>query len=227
MAEFEADFNRLLGKDESLEATEYHPLVPNLAVSHELAAVLAVQITLFPNCGTIIKDPTGLDAIFTKQWKDLDCGPNNRSLVSWEFKEVASDSVRGTFHLTQEIDDNDMILGFPADDRPRLEPPVPETYFGNCLRGKIVAAYAKGLVDKDGLDVAVKSIGEAIKSLDIGSVLDGAESWVSRSIGSSSSRRREPEVRGTRYTLLLVRLGLRFIVVIMDGEDQEKHTSFP
>ncbi|KAI5340802.1 hypothetical protein L3X38_020076 [Prunus dulcis] len=34
-----------------VEATEYHPLVPRLEASHEQAAVMALQITVFPNCG--------------------------------------------------------------------------------------------------------------------------------------------------------------------------------
>ena len=51
VAESDADFYRLSGTNEFLEAVEYHPLTPNLAVSHERAAILAVQITLFPNCG--------------------------------------------------------------------------------------------------------------------------------------------------------------------------------
>ncbi|XP_062103281.1 phenolic glucoside malonyltransferase 2-like [Humulus lupulus] len=147
VAETDADFYRLSGTNEFLEATEYHPLIPNLSVSHERAAALALQITFFPNCGfsigmtmhhaaldgksvqlfvkswarmcrsrgeyycssdqlkplydrTVIKDPTGLDAIFAKQLRDLDNGPDNRSLIPWSFKQVPSGSVRGTFHLT-------------------------------------------------------------------------------------------------------------------------------
>ncbi|KAM6572991.1 hypothetical protein CsatA_017071 [Cannabis sativa] len=146
VAETDVDFYRLSGTNEFLEATEYHPLIPNLDVSHERAAALALQITLFQNCGfsigmsmhhaaldgksaqlfvktwadmcrsrdcddddrskplydrTVIKDPMGLDSIFAKQLRDLDNGPDNRSLMPWSFKQVPSGSVRGTFQLTR------------------------------------------------------------------------------------------------------------------------------
>ena len=283
VAESDADFYRLSGTNEFLEAVEYHPLTPNLAVSHERAAILAVQITLFPNCGfsigltmhhaaldgksvhlfvkswthmcrsggeysldlkpchdrSVVKDPVGLDAIYAKKLQDLDDGPGNRSLMPWKFI-VPSDSVRGTFKLTRaniqklrqlvEVDqmvkrnkqlnlstfcitcayivicltkaeeisedenDNKIELVFAADARSRLESPVPETYFGNCLGGRFVVADAKELVGKDGLAVATKAIAEALKSLEIKeSLLKGAENWVSVFIERTSLRCSEPE----------------------------------
>uniref|UniRef100_A0A803RB97 Uncharacterized protein n=1 Tax=Cannabis sativa TaxID=3483 RepID=A0A803RB97_CANSA len=51
VAETDADFHRLSGTNEFFEATEYHPFIPNLAVSRERAAILAFQVTLFPNFG--------------------------------------------------------------------------------------------------------------------------------------------------------------------------------
>ncbi|BFG26533.1 hypothetical protein CerSpe_128070 [Prunus speciosa] len=50
VAESNADFYHLSSGD-FVEATEYHPLVPQLGASHEQAAVVALQITVFPNCG--------------------------------------------------------------------------------------------------------------------------------------------------------------------------------
>ncbi|CAB4274797.1 unnamed protein product [Prunus armeniaca] len=48
-AHSDADFHRLSSNDFNIEAKEYHPLVPRLAISREKAAVMAFQITLFPN----------------------------------------------------------------------------------------------------------------------------------------------------------------------------------
>ncbi|PQQ13385.1 phenolic glucoside malonyltransferase 1-like [Prunus yedoensis var. nudiflora] len=48
-AQSDADLHRLSSNDFNIEAKEYHPLVPQLAISHEKAAVMAFQITLFPN----------------------------------------------------------------------------------------------------------------------------------------------------------------------------------
>ncbi|CAL2250027.1 unnamed protein product [Prunus armeniaca] len=44
-------FNHLSSGSEFVEAREYHPFVPKLAISHEKAAAMAVQITHFPNRG--------------------------------------------------------------------------------------------------------------------------------------------------------------------------------
>ncbi|KAF4385566.1 hypothetical protein F8388_010122 [Cannabis sativa] len=57
VAETDADFHRLSGTNEFFEATEYHPLIPNLAVSREQAAILAFQVTLFPNLDSPLEWP--------------------------------------------------------------------------------------------------------------------------------------------------------------------------
>ncbi|PON73634.1 Transferase [Trema orientale] len=270
VAESDADFYRLSGANEVFGAREYHPLVPDLATSHERAAVLALQVTLFPKSGfsigmamhhavldgksvhmfvkswaltcrslgspgqppelqplydrTVIEDPAGLEAIYTKQLLDLDHGPDNRSLMYWKFNEVSSDSVRGTFHLTrarieklkqlviineqlhtstycvtcayiwvclvkaEEINEDKTMLVINVDCRSdRLEPPVPLNYFGNCVANKFVVTETKGLVEKDGLVLAVKAIGEAIKSLETNGALTGAEDWALTLMMSSNS----------------------------------------
>ncbi|KAF4397648.1 hypothetical protein G4B88_027388 [Cannabis sativa] len=270
VAETDADFHRLSGTNEFLEATEYHHLIPNLAVSRERAAILAFQLTLFPNFGfsigmanhhagidgksvhmflktwthicqsqqqeeeynysysplelkpffdrTVIVDSKGIDAIIAKQLRELDGGPHNRSLIPWEM-EVQAGIVRGTFQLTRENinklrqllkaydnllhlstfcltfsyilvclvkakvlhkDGQKIIFGFAVDARSRFEPPLPETYLGNCVVGKFADAYAKDLAGEDGLFVAVKAISNAIRSLETGkeTILHGLENLV-------------------------------------------------
>ncbi|KAF4397647.1 hypothetical protein G4B88_027387 [Cannabis sativa] len=269
VAETDADFHHLSGTNEFLEATEYHPLIPNLAVSPERAAILAFQVTLFPNFGfsigmvnhhaaidgksvhmflktwthicqsqqqeynytysplelkpffdrTVIVDSKGIDAIIAEQLQELDGGPHNRSLIPWKM-EVPTGAVRGTFQLTREkinklrqllnVHNNSLLhlstfcltysyilvclvkakelhkdgqkitFGFAVDARSRFEPPLPETYLGNCVVGKFTDAYAKDLAGEDGLFVAVKAISDAIRSLETAkeTILYGLENMV-------------------------------------------------
>ncbi|KAM5552208.1 hypothetical protein ABKV19_026865 [Rosa sericea] len=260
VAESDADnFDHLSSNDVFLEYKAYHPLVPQLEASHERAAAIALQITLFPGRGfaigtamhhaildgktsnsfvkswahacskqiengfsiesdislpeqlkplydrTVIYDPTGLglDSIYLNDWQNLD-GPNNRSVKVWELKAPPDDSVRSIFEFTraqiqtlrqmvlekvsdplhlhlstfslacaytwvclvkaQEIEaDKVSVQAFTVDCRSRLDPPVPENYFGNCMMGVMGFAEAKELLGEDGLVVAVTAISETIK----------------------------------------------------------------
>ncbi|RXH68252.1 hypothetical protein DVH24_028399 [Malus domestica] len=281
VAESDADFHRLTSSNNfDIKAKEYHPLVPQLAVSHEKAAVLALQITVFPNsCFSIgsamhhvvldglsafsffnlwgylckhgggggegspsspsydrklIKDPAGLQAIYLNEWLRLG-GPNNRSLMPLEVKG-SGDSIRGTFEFTsakiqmlrhsvmaammakekKKQSDHDskqlhlstfsltcaytwvclvraedtktdkVLFAINVDCRPRLDPPLPVTYFGNCVAAHRAVAETKDLLGEDGLFVALKAISEVIKSLDK-TLLDGAETWVSRMLNTRQS----------------------------------------
>ncbi|PRQ30873.1 putative isoflavone-7-O-beta-glucoside 6''-O-malonyltransferase [Rosa chinensis] len=106
-----------------------------------------------------IEDPLGLEAIYSKQWLDMD-GPNNRSLKSSCEK---------------------VFIFLSADYRSRLDPPISANYFGNCTGGCAAVAETKGLLGEDGFVVALKAISEAIMGLkNEGVLLDGAESWVSK-----------------------------------------------
>ncbi|KAA8533203.1 hypothetical protein F0562_033264 [Nyssa sinensis] len=53
-------------------------------------------------------------------------------------------------------------FGFTADCRTRLDPPVPETYFGNCLTICFAIAKKSQLVGDEGFLTATALIGEAI-----------------------------------------------------------------
>ncbi|XP_008348092.2 phenolic glucoside malonyltransferase 1-like [Malus sylvestris] len=283
VAETDADFYRLSSDNDFLEAQEYHPLVPQLPVSHEKAAIMALQVTIFPNKGfsigttmhhavldgkssttfvkswahickhigegegqvhlsssvslpdelrqfydrRVVTDPAELGTLFVNQYLNLG-GPNNRSLKIWETK-VPPGSIRGTFKFTrkdieslrqlmrtkagekkqedvhvstftlacaytwvcivkaEEIKGETTRMVFMADCRPRLDPPLPTNYFGNCTAGCVPVVETKGLFGEDGLVVAVYAIREAIRKLEKG-VLDGAENWVSRVVTVTSGR---------------------------------------
>ena len=268
VAESDGDFGRLSSSYDLLEAQEYHPLVPHLEVSNERAAVIALQITFFPNRGfsigismhhavldgqtsisflrswahickheglinsalpdqlkpfydrTTIEDLADFGSLYSNQLRDMD-GPNNRSLKVWEV-QAPQDSIRGTFELTRsfiqtlkdhvtskmdshsgtilhlstfslacaytwiclvktkETKEHESRMMFIADCRSRLDPPLPATYFGNCIKGCLAVAVTKNLVGEDGMVVALTAITEAMKSLEKNGVLYGAENSVSR-----------------------------------------------
>lgn len=87
---------------------------------------------------------------------------------------------------TEGIEDKKVVLSFPMDCRPRLEPPLPRTYFGNCVATGYAAVETEFLLGKEGLSIAVNSISEAIRKLDNG-VLEGAKDWVLGAMGNSST----------------------------------------
>ncbi|CAB4305227.1 unnamed protein product [Prunus armeniaca] len=264
------------------------PFLSYVKVSHDQAAVMALQITIFPNCGfsigsavhhaaldgktstsflkhwahlckhgglsssllpeppkpcydrRAVKDPAGIEAIYLKEWLNAG-GPNNTSLMSLGVKEFPLDSIRGTFEFTrakiealrqsvmtmmakkkqqdhsvlhlstfsltcaytwvclvkaEEIKAEKVLLVFSADCRSRLDPPLPATYFGNCIAGRGVVAETKGLLGEDGLFVALNAISESIKSLDK-TVLDGPETWVSRMLNALQTTHRVHSIAGS------------------------------
>ncbi|XP_062029531.1 phenolic glucoside malonyltransferase 1-like [Rosa rugosa] len=89
----------------------------------------------------------------------------------------------------QEIKGGKTALVLAVDARARLDPPIPATYFGNCIVGRVAIAETKGLLGEDGLVVALSAITEALKSLDKNGILNGAESWVSNFIDFSQYER--------------------------------------
>ncbi|KAI8031442.1 Phenolic glucoside malonyltransferase 1 [Camellia lanceoleosa] len=70
----------------------------------------------------------------------------------------------------KKISTGKVHLGFSVDCRARLEPPLPSTYFGNCVTGRLVDADSNDLMGEDGVATAVKAICEAIEGLKDGAV---------------------------------------------------------
>lgn len=262
VAESEADFNHLAGTELS-EATEIRHLVPQLAISHEQAAVLSLQVTLFPNTGfsigvtshhavmdgktstsfikswaylcnnrlsespcslppeltpfydrDVVKDPNDFASKYASDWLKQG-GPNNKSFMVWNLP-VPEGSTRGVFHLSRanieklkqlvltkhkgkgklHLSTFVVSLGYAwvcrvkadgtkcknvglalnVDCRPRLEPPLPPTYFGNCIAARMPAVETRELLGEDALIVAVEAISAALETLNDG-VLSGAERW--------------------------------------------------
>ncbi|XP_050379970.1 phenolic glucoside malonyltransferase 2-like [Argentina anserina] len=266
VAESDADFDHLSTSD-FLASQDLSPLVPQLNVSHDQAAAMALQITVFPKRGfsigtvmhhsvldgktstsfvkawalickheeaqvlpssltpfydrRVVKDPAGLGELYSLQQQHKDGRTDDRSLSNGSIgkaPKAPEDLVRGSFEFTsafiqrlrahvtktafdsslhlstfslvcaytwvcmvkaEEIKGEKTVLIFGVDSRSRLDPPIPATYFGNCVVGRVTVAETKGLLGRDGFVVAVRAIAEAVRSLEKG-VLNGAENWVSK-----------------------------------------------
>ncbi|PIA51503.1 hypothetical protein AQUCO_01100385v1 [Aquilegia coerulea] len=60
----------------------------------------------------------------------------------------------------------------PIDARARLDPPLPVTYFGNCIGAVDVMCNRSVLIGEDGIAIAAKLIGKAIKNYDFNAQLE-------------------------------------------------------
>ncbi|TKY65081.1 Phenolic glucoside malonyltransferase 2 [Spatholobus suberectus] len=76
----------------------------------------------------------------------------------------------------EETKSKNVMLAFSVDCRGRLEPPLPATYFGNCVGGRLATAETRELLGEDGLTVAVEALSDALETLKDGA-LSGAENW--------------------------------------------------
>ncbi|KAL2976991.1 hypothetical protein AAZX31_13G039800 [Glycine max] len=80
----------------------------------------------------------------------------------------------------KQPEEDDVGFVFSVDCRSRLNPPIPATYFGNCVAGQKVVAVTKNLVGiSDGFISALEGISEALNIVKGEGVLSGAETWVS------------------------------------------------
>ncbi|XP_059648915.1 phenolic glucoside malonyltransferase 1-like [Cornus florida] len=93
---------------------------------------------------------------------------------------------RASTSVDKDVDEEDELDHFvvAADCRERLDPPIPATYFGNCLAPCFVTArHGQLMEEKEGFFVAVELFGEAIdKRLHKGEpegVLKASETWLS------------------------------------------------
>lgn len=77
--------------------------------------------------------------------------------------------------------DGDRIVGvgFTIDCRPRLDPPVPENYFGNCNTITGTFDKARNFLDKNGFVFAVRKVSSMVKEVMEKGVLEGVEKKLS------------------------------------------------
>ncbi|KAJ6804634.1 malonyl-CoA:anthocyanidin 5-O-glucoside-6''-O-malonyltransferase-like [Iris pallida] len=72
--------------------------------------------------------------------------------------------------------DDDTVFSFMADCRNRLEPPVEEGYFGNCVKFMYVRALVREVTAEGGR--ACSKIGESIRGIGLEDPLADVDSWV-------------------------------------------------
>ncbi|XP_061365986.1 phenolic glucoside malonyltransferase 1-like [Gastrolobium bilobum] len=185
IAESDADFNHIMDNSPH-EVVKSRSLVPHLESSDSLASVISLQITLFPNSGFSIGISTHhavLDGksttMFIKAWASL-CQSCEESpslvpeLVPFYNREVIKDpselSITSTNKAIQgvEKDKDKFAFSFGVDCRARLEPPIPENYFGNCVWGHFIDTQPKDYTKEDGVIIVAKCIHNKIKSFDKG-----------------------------------------------------------
>ncbi|XVF14410.1 hypothetical protein REPUB_Repub09cG0056600 [Reevesia pubescens] len=75
--------------------------------------------------------------------------------------------------------DRNVAFGFVIDCRPRLKPPVPENYFGNCNTGSIEVVKARDLLGENGFAFAVQKVSSMVKEVMEKGVLEGIEKKLS------------------------------------------------
>jgi hypothetical protein len=82
-----------------------------------------------------------------------------------------------------------LIMGFAADCRARLDPPIHENYFGNCVTSCVAFTEAESLLEENGFMYVAEMLSELVKSLEKG-VLDGAKekmaSYMKEAAGGAS-----------------------------------------
>jgi hypothetical protein len=82
-----------------------------------------------------------------------------------------------------------LIMGFAADCRARLDPPIHENCFGNCVTSCVAFTEAESLLEENGFMYVAEMLSELVKSLEKG-VLDGAKekmaSYMKEAAGGAS-----------------------------------------
>ncbi|KAK7340654.1 hypothetical protein VNO77_21363 [Canavalia gladiata] len=76
---------------------------------------------------------------------------------------------------------------FTVDCRARLEPPIPESYCGNCVWSHLVDTEPLDFIKEEGVVIVAKSIHDKIKMLEKG-VFQGSENLCSRFISLAKER---------------------------------------
>ncbi|KDP27254.1 hypothetical protein JCGZ_19953 [Jatropha curcas] len=67
-----------------------------------------------------------------------------------------------------------IMIGFSADCRARLDPPLPENYFGNCVAAYFTFIEVESLLEENGITFVAEKLSDIIKGVSNG-VLEGAK----------------------------------------------------
>ncbi|KAD7117452.1 hypothetical protein E3N88_04720 [Mikania micrantha] len=166
LAECDLDFHDLAGYHPRA-CDKFYQLVPQLGQPVEgsdclVIPLFAVQVTVFKNSGIsigITNHHVLCDATtkydFLKAWTSI---AQNACAYVWSC--IAKSRV--VVEKTSGLEEYERFVCL-ANFRSRIDPPLPETYFGNCV-GPCVAITKRALLaGNEGFLIAVESLGEAIK----------------------------------------------------------------
>ncbi|KAH1040000.1 hypothetical protein J1N35_041743 [Gossypium stocksii] len=123
-----------------------------------------------------IKDPTGLDMLFLNKWLAIfneGQGPNTRSLKILHQFPPATCLVK-----TKGEGDRVVVIDFGVDCKSSLDPPLPFTYFGNCVMNYSSSTEARNFMGGNGFGFAVEMVSDMVQKIKKG-VVEGAEKDVS------------------------------------------------
>ncbi|KAB2610387.1 phenolic glucoside malonyltransferase 2-like [Pyrus ussuriensis x Pyrus communis] len=137
IAESDNDFHHIVSSNSfNIEAKEYHPLIPQMPVSHEKAAAIALQITIFPNRGFCIGTSMHhaiLDGktstMFVKTWAHI-CKHEDSNLLPEQLKPFFDRSVIKDPANLEEIYANQFRNMDRPDNRMRTDPVSPDLIRG-------------------------------------------------------------------------------------------------
>ena len=79
-------------------------------------------------------------------------------------------------------------FGFTVDCRARLEPPIPDNYFGNCVWGRLVDADPLDFIKEEAFVIIAKSIDSKIKEMSEKGIFHGADSVFSKHASLAKER---------------------------------------
>ncbi|KAL5698657.1 hypothetical protein ACHQM5_029665 [Ranunculus cassubicifolius] len=95
---------------------------------------------------------------------------------------------RGEEVAEEEKEEIEYLI-FTVDSRSRVEPPLPTTFFGNCLKTIFLETNIIDLKGKDGILTAVELIGDAIQKMENGdAILEDTERLLSSGISFKPDR---------------------------------------
>ncbi|XP_024455886.1 phenolic glucoside malonyltransferase 1 [Populus trichocarpa] len=132
VAESNADFDHLSGND-IREAMKSHLYLPELPVTDAKATAMTMQITLFPNQGFCLVHMSSFVLLYAYV---VICIVKSKGLEQ----------------------NRKVVFGFLADCRARLDPPIHDKYFGNCLYSFAVDTEARALLEENGFAWAVERL---------------------------------------------------------------------
>ncbi|KAJ6960179.1 malonyl-CoA:anthocyanidin 5-O-glucoside-6''-O-malonyltransferase-like [Populus alba x Populus x berolinensis] len=141
-----------------------------------------------------LQDSFGLESAYLKQWEATiipGSELNSRSLKLMPDLGVPSNLLRATFRLPREAinelkerlnsgkqlhlstyvityDNRKVYYVCSVDCRSRLQPPLPQNYFGNCVAVHHMVAEAKAFMEENGVAIVAEKLSDLINGLENG-----------------------------------------------------------